>query len=305
LIGLLHSPYAEGLFDLWFLFVPWWAGDHAQLPNTGRVMVFLTEADLVLSAMSGLNTQVLRGNSPTYRSYEVAGAPHVDNSPASLAYGFWNEELLASTPFDWSPVSRALFWAGHRWATEGAEPPPSAMLAQAPAGAPDPVYEEEFDVELETGIARDANGNALGGIRLPDVEVGRGRFIAVDPDSFFGGLFGDFRDLECQPLAGGDARFRNHGDYVSQFTKQAESLVEQGLLLAEDAESMISDAAGSEVGKPGVCTPSELPISGEGGDPGHVGTLAWSGLALVGAVLGFGLLLARQRSQLAAILSRR
>ena len=68
-----------------------------------------------------------------------------------------------TTPLDWTPVARALFLAGHRWATEGIEPPPSAYLTEAPEGQIDPVYQAEYGLELETGIARDENGNALGG----------------------------------------------------------------------------------------------------------------------------------------------
>jgi hypothetical protein len=289
LLSLLHAPQGEGLFDLWFLFVPWWSGEHAQPDNTGRVMVFLTEADLVLSAISGLNTEVLRGSSPTYRSYEVAGAPHVPNSPEQLVYEFWAEELSASTPFNWAPVAQALFWSGHRWVTEGVEPPPSMMLAQAPAGEVDSVYKDNYGLELLTGIARDENGNAVGGIRLPDVELGRGQFIAVNPESLFGmGIFGDFKDLKCEPLADGTPRFRNHGTYVSQFTHQVESLVDAGFLLSEGAKHMTSDAAGSDVGMPKDCFPTELGDEGVGPPPDwHLSwLLTWAGALLMCAGVG-------------------
>lgn len=289
LLSLLHSPEGGGLFDLWFLFVPWWAGEHAQPPNTGKVMVFLTESDFVLSAILGLNTQILRGDSPTYRTYEIAGGPHVPNSPEQRAIEMWAEELAASTPLDWAPVAQALFWAGHRWAAEGLEPPPSAMLAQATAGEVDPVYQAEYGLELETGIARDGDGNALGGIRLPDVALGRGQFIATNPGSFFGwGLFGDFKDLECEPLPDGSPRFRNHGAYVSQFAHQAESLVEAGFLLPEDAERMIAEAASSQVGKPGACPVAALPMTGMRGSSGPALDV-WAAplvLTLMGAGLG-------------------
>src|SRR4030095_10496434 len=66
-------------------------------------------------------------------------------------------------------------------------------------------------------MKRDSVGNALRGIRLPDVEVGRGRFYAVSSDS---------------PLAGGNInagayfdlhdRFRNHGAYVRAFAARSE-----------------------------------------------------------------------------------
>jgi hypothetical protein len=169
------------------------------------------------------------------------------------AYGITSE---GTTPLDWTPVARALFLAGHRWTKWGKEPPPSAYLAEAPEGQIDPVYQEKFGLELETGIARDENGNALGGIRLPDLEIGRGQYIALDPASFLGfGLFGAWEDLQCEPLPDGSARFRNHGKYVSQFKRHTRRLVRQGFLLRKDAKRLISEAARSEVGKPCACDP--------------------------------------------------
>ena len=89
---------------------------------------------------------------------------------------------------------------------------------------------------------------------MPDLEIGRGQYIAFDPPSFFGfGLFGTWKDLQCEPLPDGSTRFRNHGSYVSQFTHHARRLVEDGYLLPEDAHRLISEAAKSEVGKPHAC----------------------------------------------------
>ena len=84
----------------------------------------------------------------------------------------------------------------------------------------------------------------MGGIRLPDVEVGRGRFYAVSPDSppaggnVFAGAYVDRHD-----------RFMKHGDYVRAFAHQAEWLVEFGYLLVDDKDALIASAAKSPVGK--------------------------------------------------------
>jgi len=171
---------------------------------------------------------------------------------------------------------------------DGAEPPPSTPIAEGPAGQVDPVYEAEYGLELATGIARDGDGNALGGIRLPDLDLGRGQFIAVDPASFFGmGLYGAFEDLKCEPLPDGTPRFRNHGSYVSQFTHQVESLVAEGFLLPEDAERMVSEAAKSDVGKPDTCAPTMLPATGEPRDGGGTPQLlALAGFLLTTAIVG-------------------
>jgi hypothetical protein len=288
--GLLHSPGAS-LLDFTLLIVPTWAPDtHEQPPDSNPVMVFLTEAELVRAEILSVHTGVLRGSSPTYRSYEVAGAPHIPDVPWTRNIGIQMFDISSegTTPLDWTPVLRALFLAGHRWATEGAEPPPSMALAQGAAGQTDSVYEARYGLRLETGIARDEKGNALGGIRLPDLQIGRGQFIAVDPASFLGmGVYGAFEDLQCEPLSDGSPQFADHGAYVSQFTQQAERLVAERLLLPEDAERMIAKAAGSDVGKPEACAPAALPVTGIERRRGeYTQLLALAGLILVSALLG-------------------
>jgi hypothetical protein len=250
LLSLLAAD-ETAVLDFSFLFVPTlYQETYSQHKDSNNIMVFLTEADLVRSVVLGAHTDALRGSSLTYRSYEVAGGPHIPDVPWIRAMG-WGSE--GTTPLDWTPVARALFLAGHGWVTEGIEPPPSAYLAETPEGQIDPVYLAEYGLELETGIARDDYGNALGGIRLPDLEIGRGQYIAFDPPSFFGfGLFGTWKDLQCEPLEG-RPRFRNHGEYVSQFAHHAQRLVAEGYLLQEGARRLISEAAQSEVGKPHAC----------------------------------------------------
>ena len=253
LLSLLASK--EGaVLDFSFLFVPTLLQEtYSQHEDSGKIMMFLAESDLVRSVFLEVHTDALRGSSPTYRSYEVAGGPHIPDVPWVRDLGWGSED---TTPLDWTPVARALFLAGHRWTTEGIEPPPSVYFAEAPEGQNDPVYQEEYDLNLVTGIARDDNGNARGGIRLPDLEIGRGQYIAFDRPSLGGlGLFGTWQDLQCEPLPDGSVRFRNHGAYVSQFTHQAEKLVAQGYLLPAEAERLISDAARSDIGKSHSCPP--------------------------------------------------
>jgi hypothetical protein len=288
LLAFLDSP-GNGLLDLTFLIVPSWPDEtYVQPEGSNYVMVFLTESDLVMSAMASAHTDALRGSSPTYRSYEVTGGPHAPDVPWMREVGpLFGVNSEGSTPLDWTPVMRALFIAGHRWATEGTEPPPSMVLTEAPADQIDAVYQQEYGLELMTGIARDENGNAQGGIRLPDLAIGRGQFIAVDPASALGmGLFGAFHDLKCEPLPDGSPRFPDHAAYVSQFTQQAQTLVEQGFLLSEDADGLIAAAAASNVGDPDACAPAALPDTGGAAGSGHPMLLELAGLLLLGVGLG-------------------
>jgi hypothetical protein len=141
--------------------------------------------------------------------------------------------LLFTNPLDRNPVVRALFIAMGEWITDGTPPPSSRWLTPTEGQA-------HYG---DASIARDSVGNALGGIRLPDVEVGRGRFYPVSPDSPPAGgniLAGAYFDLHD--------RFRNHGEYVRAFAAQATVLLAARLLLEDDHEALITSAAESRVG---------------------------------------------------------
>lgn len=282
---LLDSP-GKGLLDLTFLMGPVWPTEgYDQPPDTKNIIVFLAEADLVLSKIGSFHTDALRGSSPTYRSYEVAGGPHIPDAPILRALGAQMGLNTAGT-LDWTPVARALFVAGHRWAMEEVEPPPSAYLSEAPEGEIDPVYKSQYGLELATGIARGGSGNARGGIRMPDLELGRWQFIAVDPESWGGGLLGSFVDLKCEPLPDRSTRFPDHESYVSQFTLHAQTLVEQGFLLQADAERLIAAATASNVGDAEACLPTSLPESGQEMSDGlPIALLTLAGLIMIAAGL--------------------
>ena len=111
-----------------------------------------------------------------------------------------------------------------------------------------------------TGIARDADLNALGGVRLPEVEIGTAQFIAADfaidvlPPLGLFGLLGDMVDLTCTPRLGeDDVRVPNHGTFVGSYVRQVNTLESEGLMLLEDAERIKEGAAEAEVGRPGSC----------------------------------------------------
>ena len=81
LLALLASPKAAVL-DFSFLFVPTLKqATYSQHASSNNIMVFLTESDIVRALVVGAHTDALRGSSPTYRSYEVAGGPHIPDVP--------------------------------------------------------------------------------------------------------------------------------------------------------------------------------------------------------------------------------
>jgi hypothetical protein len=243
-VQVLLGPQGQGLFDFSLVTLAFWptccpdlfdrlVGEFEPPTGIGRTIFVNTESELITSDAEQYRAAA---EIPNYRVYEIAGAPHFPQPPPL-------------NPLDWSPIMRAAFLAGDAWVRWGVEPPTSALISEA--FGVDPIYDSE------TGIERDLNGNALGGIRLPDVELGRALFISTNfvvpvPD-FDSEIFGLWVDLQCEPLPDGSARFANHGRYVAPFVQHADALVSQGHLLTSDAEAMKADAARSEVGKPHSC----------------------------------------------------
>lgn len=252
LLETLHSADGPGLFDLTVLHAALWRppfeapGIFDNLPEefqplagVGRVLVVESEGDQLISDAEQFRRAA---GDPAYRVYEVAGSAHL---PA------------AANPLDHWMVARALLVAGDRWVRSGVAPPPSTLIEQDSSPGVDPVYAE---LGLVTGIARDVDGNALGGVRLPDLAVGLAQFIAADFSveilPGLAGLVGATVDLACAPAPGspsGEPRFDSHGDYVRRFVDQVNRLQAERFLLAADAETLKEQAAASGVGKPGSC----------------------------------------------------
>ncbi len=166
LLETLNHPQGRGLFDLTVLLITMWRPpwqspgvlerlEGAFEPPSGvaRVIFVESEGDLLLSeAASFRRVAPLEG----FRVYELAGLSH---------------RPTTSNPTDGSPVARAMFLRGDAWVRQGTPPPASVLLEVAPSGAVDPVH------GIHTGILRDDDGNARGGVRLPDVAIGRARFV--------------------------------------------------------------------------------------------------------------------------------
>ncbi len=253
---LFYGPGAEDLFDLTVLHVPLWRPAFARpdvlavlpetfapLDNVGKVMLVSAEGDLLISQSMQLRNASANSN---YRLYEVAGAPHLAEDVVVNG--------VRTNPLDVAPMVRAAFVNGHRWLRWNRRPPASRQLDAAAPGEIDPIY------WLPTGIARDANGNAAGGVRVPDVANGRALHIAsaldIEVIPGLAGLIGLWFDLACAPPPGStsaEPRFRSHRHYVTLTARQSIRLAWRGYLLWPDAIDLIYEAIASDVGEPGAC----------------------------------------------------
>ena len=111
-------------------------------------------------------------------------------------------------------------------------PPPSAPRLQLEGEPPT--------------IARDAHGNALGGVRTPQLDA---PIATLRGDGQSGSilclLFGTTARFDAATLA---ELYPDHAAYVAAFNAAADQAVQAGFIVAADAELMKTAAADSDIG---------------------------------------------------------
>ena len=176
------------------------------------------------------------------RTWEMAGTAHADQS--TLDYGVASGAV-------WSPGEKApdftklcgrlnngpetylmsaAFAAMNAWVTDGTKPP---------TGPP-------FEVKNGTSIARAADGNAVGGIRTPAVDV---------PISVLDGTLAPGRSVICSlfgsvtPFDGAKLKqlYPTHDDYVGKVTASAADAVKKGFLLPADEKAIVAEAQAAAI----------------------------------------------------------
>jgi alpha/beta hydrolase family protein len=238
-----------------------------------HVPVFLFETETDLLAFDYLAAR----QPPTayIREWEVAGAAHddsygllysrTDNETGSANTGAFNSMLNPSADPIPGIVScsrpinsgshtyelRAAIAAVNRWMDTGTPPPQSPRLEVAKGG---------------TRFVTDSQGNALGGIRTPQVAapvaqlsgLGQpGTPVGTQPTtgstSLSAGeicfIFGTTVPFSAAQLA---ALYPTHADFVKKWDAAVADLVNEGYLLKPDAEALDGVAAKSDVGERGV-----------------------------------------------------
>ena len=179
------------------------------------------------------------------------------------------------------PVMRALLVALQKWTRDGTLPPSSAVPTRqagtlVPAsvsvkGFPNIPGLQHIGSATPTTVARqsessemyytplvpktDADGNDLGGIRLPDIAVPLGTHtgwaVRADVPGAMCGNLGQFipfartrseREKTGDPRRSLAERYPTPQAYIDQVTQAVQLLQSQGLLLADDAAAYIADA---------------------------------------------------------------
>jgi hypothetical protein len=120
-----------------------------------------------------------------------------------------------------TPVHEAALRAVQRWLTEGIEP------------------RHQPRIEVEPGrparIPRDELGNALGGIRLPEVAAPLREYRGIAFGTGRPPLMGSSRALDPDVVRG---LYASQAAYTAQWCAAVDDLVERGVLRSEDAPAM-------------------------------------------------------------------
>ena len=183
------------------------------------------------------------------RVYDMAGAPHaITPSAPSCA--------MKPGVLDWTPVSRAMLLHLDAWVERNIEPPASKLMPLEAAAADAALRAPAHLPAAVIQVPRlDADGIAMGGVRLPDVEAPLGSHIGLNATRTRGcmlvGGYSPFAATKTQREAAGDARlsiaerYRNRDDYVDRIRVASRRLVQEGFLLPEDAAVIVEAAASS------------------------------------------------------------
>jgi hypothetical protein len=185
------------------------------------VLVLETETDV----LSFLNYHPARQpDSRSFRLWEVAGTAHAD----AYQLGPAAEQVDCPVPVNTGPqhfVAKAALRSLDTWVRTGEAPPEAARLETD--GTPD--------------FVRDANGNALGGVRTPQVDVPVAT-LSGEPgasSSIVCLLLGSTTPLDPARLA---QLYASPDAYLAAYGRAAEAAIDAGFVLADDRDALLADA---------------------------------------------------------------
>ena len=195
-------------------------GARASIRADLDVPVIVVNSETELTSYYG----VREPDSARFRLWEVPGTSHVSvPRPAAPTAG-------GSNWMSYYPVYNAAIRHLHRWIADGVEPPKMPLVEVKP-GTPRPE------------VVRDEHGNALGGIRLPDLEVPTASHSGLGtqrPGSRFGFLYGTATDFDGEQLV---ALYPDSASYLKAWNEALTASIAQGMILPEDGPAMRDQAA--------------------------------------------------------------
>ncbi len=230
----------------------------APAPTTIRsdlgvpVLEFETETDVY---DSNLTDRLHYGNPKWFRLWEVAGSSHYDyyglaigpndtgngegavenlaamQNPTRTPVGGFSCKLPVNTGGTHWALDAAVYWL-NRWVVHGSPPPRASLLATTHVP---PV-----------AFKLDANGNAIGGVRTPQVDAPIAALGSQGNSGGFCFLFGSTVPYGAAHLAN---LYKNHAQFVSAWARAVQQDRAHGFLLPADAVELLRSAAVSHVAR--------------------------------------------------------
>jgi hypothetical protein len=199
------------------------SGGPAEIRTDLRVPVFMFETETDLTLLGYAAAQ--QPNTRRIRTWEVAGTSHAD------AYILGSEaSVLGCGQINTGPqheTVQAAFTAFDRWVTRGT-PPPSPGPIQLASSQP-------------VTLARDANGNVIGGVRTPAVDVPVSALSGVPPAgaSVVCSLFGSTMPFSPSQLV---QLYHDKATYLALFQKSLDRAIFGGFILPADRAELLAQA---------------------------------------------------------------
>ncbi|HEY3846568.1 MAG TPA: alpha/beta hydrolase domain-containing protein [Acetobacteraceae bacterium] len=219
-----------------------------MLMINSTVDYFSIRASLGRTGRNGTADQPLP---PNVRMYDIAGGAHATVARAASC-------KLAPGRLDWTPVSRATLLRLDQWVGANLEPPPTRLMPLQPADEDPTVLRAPKnlpDAVIQVP-RRDADGNPLGGVRLPDLAVPLGVLGAQNEPLGSCALVGAYLPFAATREAREAAhdkrpslaeRYKNQDDYVNRIRVAAREAEAEGFLLPEDAAIIVNSAAAAPI----------------------------------------------------------
>jgi hypothetical protein len=183
---------------------------------------------------------------PNVRIYDVAGASHGRSRAPGCE--------LPRGELDWSPVMRSVLVALDGWVGHNRPPPPNTLVPlesrpEDESVLPAPTHLPNAVIQAPR---QDADGNFIGGVRLPDVEVPLGTHglqnrPLSDRSCNLTAAYVAFAKMPSERKAGDSRlsiaeRYKDRADYLDRIRIATRRLIDQRFLLPEDGAIIIHAA---------------------------------------------------------------
>jgi hypothetical protein len=211
-----------------------------------RVPTILVETETDLLALGGL--AVRQPDTDKLRTWEIAGAAHADNyliAVGGIDSGIAPLEAIAAAyepisnlmgtelakPINFAPqqhyVTQTALHRLEQWMRTGEAPPTAPPL--------------EIDPKDPSQLARDDNGNAIGGLRTPWADVPTACNTGVGAPGTMSYLFGSSAPFDDEKLA--ELYPAGPSQYLEMFAQSLDRTIEAGFLLPADRAEIIELAS--------------------------------------------------------------